>query len=180
MPVKRQSTGFFESNCESILSGPLSFRLDSPGGPTAMLKQSRLSALKAAKTAKLHMATNGGLGFTAEFPFGRESSLFRGTGRDPHPRYGNGLPLTQSFRTTDLSEQEGVRLALSLNTGELAKHPAGYGFGSYCYHDSCIHFTSFLPNAAYMQELIPNFYYAAANRAWHMSKLLKDADWEDM
>jgi hypothetical protein len=126
------------------------------------------------------LATNGGLGFTAEFPFGRESSLFRGTGRDPHPRYGNGLLLIQSFRAGDLSEEEGVRLAFSLNTGELTKNPAGYGFGSYCYNEGCIHFTSFLPNAAHRQGLLPNFYYAGASRAWHMSKLLKDADWEDM
>ena len=99
---------------------------------------------------------------------------------DPHPRYGNGLLLIQSFRTSDLSDEEAVRLALSLNSAELTKNPAGYGFGSYCYREGCIHFTSFLPNAVYRQGLLPSFYYAAASRAWHMSKLLKNADWEDM
>jgi hypothetical protein len=136
------------------------------------------------------LATNGGLKFTAEFPFGnefsnhpihgRESSLFRGSGCDPHPRYGNGLLLIQSFRVSDLSQEEGVRLAFSLNTMELRKNPSGYGFGSYCYNEGCIHFTSFLPNAVYREGLLPNFYYAGASRAWRMSKLLKDADWEDM
>jgi hypothetical protein len=136
------------------------------------------------------LATNGGLKFTAEFPFGnefsnhpihgRESSLFRGSGCDPHPRYGNGLLLIQSFRVSDLSQEEGVRLAFSLNTIELRKNPSGYGFGSYCYNEGCIHFTSFLPNAVYREGLLPNFYYAGASRAWRMSKLLKDADWEDM
>jgi hypothetical protein len=126
------------------------------------------------------VATNGGLGFTAEFPFGEESSLFRGTGCDPHPRYGNGLLLIQSFRATDLSEEEAVRLALSLNAAELTKSPAGYGFGSYCFSDGCIHFISFLPNAVYRQGLLPNFYYAGASRAWYMSKLLRNADWDEM
>jgi hypothetical protein len=136
------------------------------------------------------LATNGGLGFAAEFPFGnapsnhpmhgRESSLFRGSGCDPHPRYGNGLLLIQSFRASDLSEEQGARLAFSLNTGELTKNPAGYGFGSYCYNEGCIHFTSFLPNAAYRQGLLPNFYYAGANRACHMSKLLRNTDWGHM
>jgi len=136
------------------------------------------------------LATNGGLKFTAEFPFGnapgnhpihgRESSLFRGSGCDPHPRYGNGLLLIQSFGASDLSEEEGVRLAFSLNTGELTKNPAGYGFGSYCYNEGCIHFTSFIPNAAHRYGLLPNFYYAGASRAWYMSKVLKDADWENM
>jgi hypothetical protein len=126
------------------------------------------------------LATNGGLGFTAEFPFGRESSLFRGTGREPHPRYGNGLLLLQSFRADDLSEEEGVRLALALNSAELTENPAGYGFGIYCYREGCAHFTSFLPNAAYRQGLLPNFYYAGASRACHMSILLNSANWADI
>jgi hypothetical protein len=135
------------------------------------------------------LATNGGLKFTAEFPFGyefidhpiygrrRESSLFRGSGCDPHPRYGNGLLLIQSFRASDLSEEEGVRLAFSLNTGELTKNPAGYGFGSYCYDEGCIHFTSFLPNAVHRQGLLPSVYWAGASRAWYMSKVLTDVAW---
>jgi hypothetical protein len=133
------------------------------------------------------LASNGGLGFTAEFPFGkalsdhprhgRDSSLFRGSGSDRHPRYGNGLLLIQSFRATDLSEQEGVRLAFSLNADELTKSPAGYGFGSYCYDDGCIHFTSFLPNAAYRPRLLPNFYHAGGSRARYMSNILTDVDW---
>jgi hypothetical protein len=55
MPVRRLLTGSFGSNYEWIPNGPLSFRLDLLGGPTAMPKQSRLSALKAVKTAKLHI-----------------------------------------------------------------------------------------------------------------------------
>ena len=55
------------------------------------------------------LATTGGVSFTAEFPFGEGSSLFRGTGR---------------------------------------------------------------------QGLLPNFYYAAASRAYQMSNLLKDAGWD--
>jgi hypothetical protein len=90
------------------------------------------------------------------------------------------MPERRQFRAGDLSEEEGIRLALSLNTDELTKSPAGYGFGSYCYHEGCIHFTCFLPNAVHRQGLLPNFYYAGASRACHMSKLLKDVHREDM
>jgi hypothetical protein len=122
------------------------------------------------------LATNGGLGFTAEFPCGNSSSLFRATGSEPHPRYGNGLLLIQSFRTGDLAEEKAIRFALSLNTSELTKSPTGYGFGSYCHDAGCIHFTTFLPNAVYRPGLLPCFYYAAASRALAMSKMLEKPD----
>jgi hypothetical protein len=122
------------------------------------------------------LATNGGLGFTAEFPCVNRTSLFRGTCREPHPRYGNGLLLIQSFRAGKLSEEEGIRLALSLNASELTENPTGYGFGSFCHNDGCIHFTSFLPNAAHRPGLLPSFYYAAAGRALAMSTTLENAD----
>jgi hypothetical protein len=121
-------------------------------------------------------ATKGKLGFTAEFPFGKESSLFRGSGHDPHPRYGNGLLLIQSFRVSYCPE-EAIRCALSLNADELTRNPAGYGFGSYCYGDGCVHFTTFVPNAVHRPGLLPSLYYAGAGRAWHMSKLLRNEDW---
>jgi hypothetical protein len=71
------------------------------------------------------LATNGGLGFTAEFPCGKSSSLFRAIGSEHHPRYGNGLLLIQSFRTGDLPEEKAIRFALSLNTSELTKKSDG-------------------------------------------------------
>ena len=122
------------------------------------------------------LATKGDLGFTAEFPCGKSSSLFRASGREPHPRYGNGLLLIQSFRTGELSEEKAIRFALSLNTSELTQNPTGYGFGSYCHNDGCIHFTTFLPNAVHRPGLLPSSYYAAASRALAMSKILEKAD----
>jgi hypothetical protein len=121
-------------------------------------------------------ATKRKLGFTAEFPFGEESSRFVGSGHDPHPRYGHGLLLIQSFRVSH-SPAEAIRLALSLNADELTRKPAGYGFGSHCYRDGCIHFTTFVPNAVHPPGLFPSFYYAGAGRAWHLSKLLRKDDW---
>jgi hypothetical protein len=93
----------------------------------------------------------------------------------PHPRYGNGLLLLQSFRAGNLSEEEAIRLALSLNASELTKNPTGYGFGSFCHNDGCIHFTSFLPNAAHRPGLLPSFYYAGASRALAMANRLENA-----
>jgi hypothetical protein len=122
------------------------------------------------------LATKGEFGFTAEFPCGESSSLFRATGREPHPRYGNGLLLIQSFRTGDLSEEKAIRFALSLNTSELTKSPTGYGFGSFCHNAGCIHFTTFLPNAVYRPGLLPSLYYAAASRTQAMSRMLEKAD----
>jgi hypothetical protein len=119
------------------------------------------------------LATSGGLGFTAEFPCGKSSSLFRATGSEHHPRYGNGLLLIQSFRIGDLAEEKAIRFALSLNTSELTNTPTGYGFGSYCHDAECIHFTTFLPNAVYRPGILPSFYYAAASRALAISQMLE-------
>jgi hypothetical protein len=122
-------------------------------------------------------ATAGGLGCTVEFPFGDQSSLCQMKGDQPHQRYGNGLFLLQSFPVSGMSDAEGGRLALSLNATELAEKPSGYGFGSYTYRDGSVHFTSFLPNAAYRAGLLPNLYFASGQRARAMSIRLTDRDW---
>jgi hypothetical protein len=119
----------------------------------------------------------GGLGFTAAFPYGEQSSLFRAMGDQPHPRYGNGLFLLQSFPISPPSDRKGIELALALNAEALAEQPSGYGFGSYVYRDSTIHFTSFLPNLIYKSGLLPNIYGAAAGRARQMSIRLMSRDW---
>ena len=124
-------------------------------------------------------ATSGGLGFTVEFPYGNSTSLFQGMGDQPHPRYGNGLFLLQSFPVVNMSDVDGIRLALSLNATELTEKTFGYGFGSYCFRDRTIHFTSFLPNAVYRPGLLPNIYFAGAARAREMSIRLLGKDWDD-
>jgi hypothetical protein len=124
------------------------------------------------------LASNGGLTFTVEFPYGEHSSLCKVTGHDSHPRYGNGLLLLQSFPFTKRTEAEGARLALSLNAEELARKPYGYGFGSYVYRDGMIHFTSFFPNAAYRKGLLPNLYSSSAARALAMSVRLMNQGWD--
>jgi hypothetical protein len=123
------------------------------------------------------LATSDGSGVTVEFPYGDRSSLCEAKGNAPHPRHGNGLLLLQSFPVSVSSDSDGIKLALSLNRVELTEKPLGYGFGSYCYRDKIIHFTSFLPNAAYRKGLLPNIYFACGNRAREMSIRLMGSDW---
>jgi len=95
----------------------------------------------------------------------------------PHPEYGNGLFVLQSFPVGDLNEAAGQHLALRLNTVELAEEPAGYGLGSYCYQRNRLHFVSFFPNFAYRRGLLPNLYYAAARRARALAVRFTRQDW---
>jgi hypothetical protein len=122
-------------------------------------------------------ATPGGLGFTVEFPYGDVSSLCQVMGDQPHPRYGNGLFLLQSFPVAKLSEAEGAKWALTLNGEEFGRIPNGYGFGSYVYRESRIHFTSFIPNLVCLPGLLPNIYFACAQRARAMSARLANSEW---
>jgi hypothetical protein len=123
------------------------------------------------------LASAGGAGFTVEFPYGDRSSLCQAKADQPHPRYGNGLFLLQSFPVKAMSDTDAVKLALSMNKIELTERPFGYGFGSYAYKDSALHFTSFLPNAIYRPGMLPNIYFSCAQRAREMSVRLVGSDW---
>jgi len=123
------------------------------------------------------LANAGGAGFTVEFPYGEQSSLCQTMADQPHPRYGNGLLLLQSFPVAVESDIEGARLALSFNSDELTVKPFGYGFGSYAYRQNTLHFTSFFPNALYRPGMLPNIYFSCAQRAREMSLRLAGADW---
>lgn len=123
------------------------------------------------------LATSGDTGFTVEFPYGNQSSLCQVMANQPHPRYGNGLLLIQSFPVADRSDSDGVRLALSMNMSELGERPFGYGFGSYVYRKDTLHFTSFFPNAVYRPGLLPNIYFSCAQRAQEMSLRLTGIGW---
>ncbi len=123
------------------------------------------------------LATYGGQGVTIEFPYGGGSSLCEMKGDEAHPRIGNGLLLLQKFPVDRMSDADGTRLALELNSQELDHRPAGYGFGSYCYRDGCVTFTAFIPNAAYRHGLLPNLYFTCLARARAMSVRFADDDW---
>ncbi|MBK8534605.1 MAG: hypothetical protein IPL59_05470 [Candidatus Competibacteraceae bacterium] len=123
------------------------------------------------------LATGEDNGFTVEFPYGDQTSLFQAMADQPHPAYGNGLFVLQSFPVGHLSNDEGIRLALALNAVELAERPFGYGLGSYCYQRNLLHFVSFFPNLTHSPGLLPNLYFAAAQRARALSIRLMQQDW---
>jgi hypothetical protein len=125
------------------------------------------------------LGTDGGRGFTVEFPFGKDdSSLCTASAEEPHLHYGNGLKVVQSFAAHGKSPSEGAKLALSLNQAELTQRPFGYGFGSYIFRDGKIQFVSFYPNALYRPGLLPNMFYACAGRAREVSIRLSGSDWQ--
>ncbi len=113
-----------------------------------------------------------GLGCAVAYPCGKQVSLCHMRADQPHPRYGNGLFLIQSFPLKKISDTEGTGLALRLNMKELSVRPSGYGFGSFACREGGIYFTSFLPNVTYGEGLLPNLYLANANRAREMARHL--------
>ena len=112
--------------------------------------------------------------FPVEFEFEEHSSLCQMMTNQPHPIYGNGLLLLQSFPIVCDSDVDGARLALSMNAAELTEKPLGYGFGSYAYRQSTLHFTTFFPNALHRNGLLANLYFSCAQRAWDISIQLGD------
>ena len=67
-----------------------------------------------------------------------------------------------------------------MNATELARSLRVTGSAATATSGGEFHFVTFIPNAAYAPGLLPNFYYAAANRAERMSRALMDTGWEDM
>lgn len=130
-------------------------------------------------------AVIGEAGVSVEFPFGDRTSLCRLLTDQPHPLYGNGLLVLQSFpvgaqplgESTD-SDTEGIKLALSLNAADLAHRLTGYGFGSYVWSDGMIHFTAFLPNALHKPGLLPTLYSSCAARAQAMAARFAEGQWD--
>jgi hypothetical protein len=123
------------------------------------------------------LANGGGKGLTVEFPYGGRSSLCLMKADKGHPALGNGLLLLQRFPVDSMTDEKGNRLALELNGEYLDRRPAGYGFGSFSYYQGCINFTTFIPNAAYRAGLLPNLYFACAERARAMSMRFQGDDW---
>jgi hypothetical protein len=122
-------------------------------------------------------ASNGGLGLSVEFPFDNQSSLCEFKGTETHPVYGNGLFIKHSFPPLDLSNKEGVNLALSLNKSSLTELPHGYGIGSYCYNNDMLQHVTFLPNALYRPGLIPSLYSSCATRAEEVTFYITGKEW---
>jgi len=116
-------------------------------------------------------------GVNVEFPYGDFSSLCEVVANKPHIAYGSGLRVTQSFPISRSGGAEGARFALLMNATELAGSPVGYGFGSYFYRERLLCFSTFFPNFIHKPGLLPNLYFAAAQRARAMSVQLMGKDW---
>ena len=122
------------------------------------------------------LATGGGQGLSAEFPFGSFSSLLRMEGDQRHPIYGSGLLQLHHFpvRGKPGDDEKWIRKALELNEPAVSPVPQGYGFGSYLYRNSMITHASFIPNVLHSPGLLLNFLFAAGARASAMDKELAD------
>ena len=117
-------------------------------------------------------------GITVEFPFGESTSECRLLTDQPHPLYGNGLLVLQSFPAHTSPETEGIKLALSLNAADLTHRLTGYGFGSYAWADDRVHFTAFLPNTLHKPGLLPNLISSCAARAQAMEARFAEGQWD--
>ena len=120
------------------------------------------------------MASAGGPGLSAEFPFGTFSSLCRMAADQPHPFYGNGLLVTHFFPVSGKKgeEEKWIRKALSLNEPQLGSDPAGYGFGSYVYRDGMIVYTAFFPNILHSPGFLLNLFLSCGARGMAMNRVL--------
>jgi len=123
------------------------------------------------------LAASDWTGFTVEFPYGNVSSLCEAVNNQPHCMFGNGLRVTQSFPMPKVDEAEGARSALLMNVAELTAMPMGYGFGTYFYREGLLRFSTFFPNYIHKPGLLPNLYFASAQRARAMSVRLTGKDW---
>ena len=124
-----------------------------------------------------------GLRFSGEFTFGDMTSQCRIVGDQPHPLYGNGLLVLQSFPididgASAEAEADGAKLALSLNAADLTGAPTGYGLGSYASGDGIINFSGFVPNALYKPGLLRALVASCAARAQSMAARFVDGRWD--
>lgn len=92
---------------------------------------------------------------------------------EPHPRYGAGLLISQSFHLAKTLKDKAPRLALHLNSAALGEKPQGYGLGSFAYYENELHFNGFLPNVLYKRNMVPSMFFSCAVRAQHMASVLE-------
>lgn len=120
------------------------------------------------------MASAGGPGLSAEFPFDTFSSLCTMVAYQPHPLYGNGLLVTHRFPVSGKKKdrEKWILKALSLNEPVVSPLPAGYGFGSYLFEDGMIVHAAFFPNIIYGPGLLQNLFFSSGARGMAMNTAL--------
>src|SRR5262249_40373482 len=118
-------------------------------------------------------------GLSAEFPFGRLTSLLQMKTAEPHPRFGHGLLILQSLPQVPHGESaEAAELALKLNESEQDSTFFGHFLGSWCPGTHALTFATFCPNFLYAPSLAVNLAMNAVRRAWWAATQAFDAGWD--
>lgn len=105
--------------------------------------------------------------FSAQFAFeavpGALTTL-SATCHEPHPMLGNGLHFTLAI-PLPLPADRAAHMALELNNHEREQWKRSHMLGSWCLHEDKLAFRSFIPNALYNPELLPQVAVNMAVRA---------------
>lgn len=117
-------------------------------------------------------------GLTAEFPFGKDTSLLTVRTDQRHPRMGSGALLLLRLPWRG-SKNESARLALELNRRELTEITAHHFLGSWCLDPGGgVAFASFLPNLLHSPNVLTNLVFCMARRARWVAERVFGHNWE--
>lgn len=117
-----------------------------------------------------------GLRFSAEFPFGDTTSQCRIVGDQPHPLYGSGLLVLQSFPIdTAETEADGATGAVAQRGGS---HRRADRIRQLRLGDGMVNFSGFVPNALYKPGLLRVLVASCAARAQAMAARFVDGRWD--
>jgi hypothetical protein len=187
-PVLAKALGALPATSDHPESGPrtvpdqMAFAagtfVDSGDRPSAWSEDEFADAVSQYMNSPAATATVEGQGVSVEFPFGEQTSRCRLMADQPHPLYGNGLLVLQRFPVKASCDDEGIRMALSLNAADLTRQVNGYGLGSYVYADGALHYTGFVPNALHKPGLLGNLYSSCAARAQMMAARFTEGTWD--
>ena len=110
-------------------------------------------------------------GLTSYVPFGDETALFRANTGEKHPLLGNGLLLTLTLPTGQISESYDINghLIIVLNNSEKTSSTSGHCLGSWCLTpvgDTGIApaFVTFIPAYGCNANVFTNMIFSALNR----------------
>jgi hypothetical protein len=149
------------------------------GNEPSPFKQAEFDRLVAMETPPWVLATGGGPGLTAEFPFtgdrpaawlratgsedGPETALLKVNAAERHPQLGSGALLRLDLPIR-VPEDGAARPAMTLNAAETTDWAEAHFLGAWCPHDEGVTFASFLPARLYTPGLLHSMIVCAAQR----------------